>query len=399
MEDSLVTLTTAAADEEQPDSTARVDNPIVGDDAGGGRAAPDGASLKFILGRFADECTSSGVDWSLPSSTAEWRERLSRAEDGGPRLSATTIEGLEADGHHHMPALFGGDATTQQHPGPFQLVSADVTDVIQADGTQVPLHLWWKQWRHAVDRTTVVRAVPMRRDGSPCDECAVQVTLGQLCLRRTRDLVYNYIGDLRSPGVTNDRRETYIEYAQRTCCPTAEDSDGSADEADFEDFGPAHAFLSHSWGGTFADTVDAVLPNPDQCYCAMVEPSREGSRCCILFLMCALLHVALVFFVPGWGLLLVALGRRAYVLDHIANPRWWTPKAVRRLGAYRLWIDIFCKNQHIVNLIRTAPRAEELRSRDCVTGCGTTILNSRAHPGTNLRCSSACGATRSTIRC
>ena len=38
--------------------------------------APDGASLKFILGEFAKECKGRGVEWAIPANTAEWRARI-----------------------------------------------------------------------------------------------------------------------------------------------------------------------------------------------------------------------------------------------------------------------------------------------------------------------------------
>jgi hypothetical protein len=272
-----------------------------------------------------------------------------------------------------MPSLFGTSANTH-YPGPFELVRAQVTDIVCADSSHLPIDRWWRKCNSTVDRNTRVRAVPLRRDGSPCEEYAVQTTLGELCLRRTRELVYNHIGDYRCPGVTNERRETYIEYSRRLASCQAGNSRGrqfrkAARHDDFEDFGPADAFLSHSWGDAFADTVDAVLPNGDECYQAMVEPSREDSCCLLCYILKVLLHVLMVFAIPGASVLLIPLGRRAYVLDHVAHPRWWTPNAVRRLGAYRVWLDIFCKNQHIVNSDGTA---EELR--DCVTACGTTIL-------------------------
>jgi hypothetical protein len=63
------------------------------------------------------------------------------------------------------------------------------------------------------------------------------------------------------------------------------------------------------------------------------------------------------------------LGSRRFVFDHLANPRWWTPKAVTSLGRVTYWIDILCKNQFIVNSEDTA---EELSK--CVRDCGQTAL-------------------------
>ena len=97
------------------------------------------------------------------------------------------------------------------------------------------------------------------------------------------------------------------------------------------------------------------------CFVAMLSPSC--SQCWPL----VILIIAIVPFV-GW-LVLPLLGRRRYVLDHLAHPRWWTPKAVTSLGRVTYWIDILCKNQFIVNSEDTA---EELSK--CVRDCGQTAL-------------------------
>ncbi len=57
------------------------------------------------------------------------------------------------------------------------------------------------------------------------------------------------------------------------------------------------------------------------------------------------------------------------MLDHMSSPRWWTPRAVVELADASFWIDIFCKNQHVVN---SGDTAVELSS--CVKHCGRTVL-------------------------
>jgi hypothetical protein len=130
---------------------------------------------------------------------------------------------------------------------------------------------------------------------------------------------------------------------------------------------PANAFLSHTWGDCFCDTVEALLPTHDQCYRAMVEPAAACSPAAALRL---LLHLCAVLCLPllGW-LVLPIMGSRQRVLDHMSSPRWWTPRAVVQLADATFWIDIFCKNQHVVN---SGDTAIELSS--CVKNCGRTVL-------------------------
>jgi hypothetical protein len=130
---------------------------------------------------------------------------------------------------------------------------------------------------------------------------------------------------------------------------------------------PTKPNASTRTGDCFCDTVEALLPTHDQCYRAMVEPAVN---CSFRSLAHVALHVLLVLCVPflGW-LILPILGSRQRVLDHMSNPRWWTPRAVVALADTSFWIDIFCKNQHVVN---SGDTAVELAA--CVKHCGRTVL-------------------------
>jgi hypothetical protein len=233
------------------------------------------------------------------------------------------------------------------------------------------------EWHGAVDRGTWVLAAPIDCSGVVRRELAVAATAGELCLLKTRDLVYNLIGDkwntgessprsklclrhcnihLRCTGLTTNSKLTYIETVKQQNAAAASLY-----------VGPAQAFLSHTWGDCFCDTVEALLPTHDQCYRAMVEPRVT---CSASSLLRTVLHACLVLCVPflGW-LVLPIMGSRKRVLEHMSSPRWWTPRAVVELADATFWIDIFCKNQHVVN---SGDTAVELSS--CVKRCGRTVL-------------------------
>ena len=294
-----------------------------------------GVTLEFILGAFLQECTLSGFNWSLPTNQTTWRARLSDFS----YLSLSNQPDCSAAGHHFIPDLFSDhldddDPTEPKYQGSFKLAKAQL--LINLD-----------DMKH-IQRDTIIRAAPLDNIGQVRSEFAVNVTAGELVLFKTRDIVYNYIGTPWNDGVCKERQETYLDYAKRK----KEMNTGIR---------PADWFLSHSWGMTFCDTIHTLLPSDDDCFVAMLSPSC--SQCWPL----VILIIAIVPFV-GW-LVLPLLGRRRYVLDHLAHPRWWTPKAVTSLGRVTYWIDILCKNQFIVNSEDTA---EELSK--CVRDCGQTAL-------------------------
>lgn len=151
-------------------------------------------------------------------------------------------------------------------------------------------------------------------------------------------------------GVCSEHKETYLDYARRTHL-----AGGSG-------VVPAEWFLSHSWGTAFHDTIDTVLPSADDCFVAMLTPPTPKLWP---------LYVLVISAVPlmGWGLLLI-LGSRRKVLQHMAKPRWWTPRAVTAMANNAFWIDILCKNQH--KLIESGDTASELSH--CLRACGKTAL-------------------------
>ena len=240
-------------------------------------------------------------------------------------------------------------------------------------------------WTGVLDRGTWILAAPIDCGGISRPELAVAATAGELCLLKTRDLVYNLIGDKRNTGASSADRPpcvvlflllSSVTFAGLTFSHAGLTSNSKLafldtvkqhDPADAADIGPAEAFLSHTWGDCFCDTVEALLPTHDQCYRAMVEPAVA---CSLLPLLRVVLHALVVLRVPfvGW-LILPILGSRQRVLDHMSNPRWWTPRAVVALAETSFWIDIFCKNQHVVN---SGDTAMELAA--CVKHCGRTVL-------------------------
>jgi len=204
-----------------------------------------GVTLEFILGAFLQECTRFGFDWSLPTDQTKWRARLSDFS----YLSLSNQPDCSAAGHHFIPELFSGhldDPTEQKYQGSFKLAKAQL--LVSLD-----------DMKH-IHRNTIVRAAPFDNLGQVRPEFAVTVTAGELVLFKTRDLVYNHIGTPWNAGVCKDRKETYLDYAKRK----KNMSNGIQ---------PADWFLSHSWGMTFCDTIDTLLPSGDDCFVAMISPS------------------------------------------------------------------------------------------------------------------------------
>jgi hypothetical protein len=296
-----------------------------------------GVTLQFILSTFLKDCSLSGFDWSLPTNQTTWRTRLTNFS----YLSLSNQPNCSSAGHHFIPDLFCdslNDPTEQKYLGSFKLAKAQV--LINLNDI------------NNLTRDTILSAAPLDNTGKVCPEFAVNVTAGELVLFKTRDLVYNYIGTPWNEGVCKEEQETYLDYAKRKD-ETKTDIDIGIQKATW--------FLSHSWGMTFCDTIDTLLPSGDDCFVAMVSPP------CLLWPLFIILIAVIPFL--GW-LVLPLLGRRQYVLSHLAKPRWWTPKAVTSLGRVTYWIDILCKNQFVVN---SSDTAKELS--DCVRSCrqGTAL--------------------------
>ena len=68
-------------------------------------------------------------------------------------------------------------------------------------------------------------------------------------------------------------------------------------------------------------------------------------------------------------IILPLIGRRELVLRHMARPQWWTPHQVIDLASTAYWVDIFCKNQYVVNSEDTATELSR-----CIQQCGSTAL-------------------------
>ena len=64
---------------------------------------------------------------------------------------------------------------------------------------------------------TAINVARRSRAGVARPELSLLITAGEVCLRKTRELVYNYIGQgTWCPGVTNARQESYVDYARRS---------------------------------------------------------------------------------------------------------------------------------------------------------------------------------------
>lgn len=309
-------------------------------------SSPRGISLRYLIDNFLRNTKAAGIDWSLPASSREWRIRI----DNFCFINATSDAECVADGHFFLPGLFQGPA---EFSGRFIRRPAVVLYVLL--GNQKYDFLTYKG---NVDRFTTVIAAPIDALNVVRQDLAVTTILEHICLPYTRDLVHNYIGNSYFEGVTSKAECTLLEFCRNN-------------DATENDTGPAQLFVSHTWSDKFCDTVDCLLPSFDDCYRAMVEPVFSMSLTGVVIMV---LYIAFVLFVPlvGW-LLLPILGRREYVIDHIARPRWWTPHSVVNLGKVGLWMDIFCKNQHrISSTLYQGDTSVELR--ECVQACGQTVL-------------------------
>jgi hypothetical protein len=171
---------------------------------------PDGFRLRYILGKFRETASAHGVDWSLPASTSEWSCRLLSS----CHISATSSPAAVADGHFFLPELFHSSHTGSTtvlagtaalgFPGSFKLVRAKSLRVLiegkPASITDIAKSAPLSEWNGEINRGTWILAAPIDCNGVARPELAVAVTAGELCLLKTRDLVYNLIGDKWNTG-------------------------------------------------------------------------------------------------------------------------------------------------------------------------------------------------------
>ena len=211
-----------------------------------------GVSLDWLLNTdpkrgFAGACAAAGVAWTEPRSDAEWRERL----ESSARLSISADPNQAAAGHVIRPELFSdkGGYTT-----PFELVKVKVISELPAK---------------KINRLTKVSVAPCDASGTLRPELAIETTCGECVLRKTRELVYNFIGQGRVQGVTNAKAETFWDYAQRE--QTLPSGAG----------GPATDFVSHSWGDYFCDMIDALVPPNHELFHAYHERHLGPFACCV----------------------------------------------------------------------------------------------------------------------
>ena len=289
------------------------------------KGSKQGVSIAWLLDDkgFAGACAAAGVGWKEPATQAEWIERLSNSA----RISACKNEAEAANGHFFIGPLFEGE---KGFSAPFQLAKVQVLTV-------VPEGCALGAYKGKIDRSTKLRVAPLDATGTARPELAVEATAGACVLRRTRELVYNYIGQGPVPGVTSEKAETYVDFAARELSPSS------------DAFSAATDFVSHEWSAYFCDTIDALVPPDEELFHAFFEPPQfeKGS---LLGLLGPLLRAPRYLLWP-----LIHYFTRAQRHEHFVRPRSWTPKALvaKRTERY-FWIDILHKNQHIVNSEGTA---------------------------------------------
>lgn len=170
-----------------------------------GRQTVDGVTLGFLLGTFLEECAKAGLNWSLPTSQNAWRERL----ENGCHLSlcANPSDSENEVGYFCVPELFAGEADSGNdrgvYPGSFKLAKAVVIGVPQQviiGATQLlpsdERICLLADYTGRITRNLIVIAAPMDLTGTVRPEYACEVPAGELVLLKTRDLVYNHIGNL-----------------------------------------------------------------------------------------------------------------------------------------------------------------------------------------------------------
>ena len=188
----------------------------------------------------------------------------------------------------------------------------------------------------------------------------------QVVLRKTRELVYEYIGQgANADGVTNAEQETYVEFASREL----------KDKISPDSCGVATDFVSQTWSDHFADTVDALLPSDIELYNSFFFDGDKSNPSLFGAFQCGLSAYGLgalglfVSYLLLWPMCWYMTPD--HIRSHYLRPRWWTPHSLRKLGSQGryYWIDILAKNQHIVNSTGTSSELQR-----CVRGCKRTKL-------------------------
>ena len=299
-----------------------------------------GVSIAWLLDDegFAGACKAAGVAWREPATQVEWRERLADSA----RISVSPNEDEATNGHFVVAEIFGGETGFKTR---FELVKAQVLAVL-------PEGCALDAYKGKIDRCTKLRVAPLDATGKVRPELAVEATAAACVLRRTRELVYNYIGQGPVTGVTSKQAETFMSFASRELTLASDATSAATD------------FVSHSWDACFCDTVDALVPPDEELFHAFFEPPRfkEGSLLALLGPLLRLPRYVL------WPLTHYFTRERRH--DHFVRPRSWTPTALvaKRTERY-FWLDILHKNQHLVNSEGTAT---ELTA--CVQACERTAL-------------------------
>ncbi len=107
---------------------------------------------------------------------------------------------------HAVSATGGAETDARGFLGTFKLVRAQALCVLP-EGKPASVGNTGKaiaisDWTGVLDRGTWILAAPIDCGGISRPELAVAATAGELCLLKTRDLVYDLIGDKRNTGAS-----------------------------------------------------------------------------------------------------------------------------------------------------------------------------------------------------
>ena len=239
---------------------------------------------------------------------------------------ASSVAGKEKEGHVFLPLLFSDDAALQNshYPGQFKLVSARVLYVIVSSSEKTSL----EEYFGSIDRNTLLLVAPLNKLNCCQNEFAVPLNAARFGLLRTRDIVYNYIGDLLNHGCTNLMKESYIDFARREL------------KIRQDDIGPANMFVSHSWGDYFCDTVSALEPDSEQCCDAINRKYFEfisfGSL--VISIFDVGLYIMTLFVIVSYIFRSICV-----VMYQVLHPQSWQSQRIKDLSRQFFWIDILGK--------------------------------------------------------